>query len=119
MNEGALGKKFRDGEVIVRQGDVGDCMYIIQQGSVGVFHVQDGREIQLTQLGVGDFFGEMAIVERELRSADVRAVGDVRVLTIDKRTFLSRVHDDPSLAYRIMQKLSGRIRELNKAVSHS
>jgi CRP-like cAMP-binding protein len=55
----------------------------------------------------------MALFERMPRSATVRALGEVRVLTIDKKTFLRQVHEDPSLAFRILQKMSYRIRELD------
>ncbi|MBI3950947.1 MAG: cyclic nucleotide-binding domain-containing protein [Acidobacteria bacterium] len=113
MEASALGKIYRDGEIIVRQGEIGDCMYVIQAGQVEVLRENEGKEVRLAVLGEGDFFGEMAIVEREARSATVRALGEVRVLTVDKKTFLRRVHEDPSLAYRIMQKMSKRIRELN------
>lgn len=64
-------------------------------------------------LGEGDVFGEMALFERQPRSAAVRALGDVRALTVDKKTFLRQVHEDPSLAFRILQKMSRRIRELD------
>ncbi|MBI2863332.1 MAG: cyclic nucleotide-binding domain-containing protein [Chloroflexi bacterium] len=91
---------------------MGDCMYVIQEGQAEVVREAEGREISLRMLGKGDLFGEMAVVNREVRSASVRAVGDARVLTIDKKTFLRRVHEDPSLAYRILQTLSQRVREL-------
>jgi CRP-like cAMP-binding protein len=113
METGALGKVYRDGEVIVRQGESGDCMYVIQSGRAEVFQVKGGREIRLAVLGKEDVFGEMAIFEKETRSATVRALGDVRVLTIDKKTFLRRIHEDPSLAFRILQKMSHRIREMD------
>lgn len=87
-------------------------MYVIQEGQAEVVREAEGREISLRMLGKGDLFGEMAVVNREVRSASVRAVGDARVLTIDKKTFLRRVHEDPSLAYRILQTLSQRVREL-------
>ena len=110
---GALGKVYQDGEVIVSQGEVGDCMYVIQEGQVEVLLEKDGKVTRVAVLGGGDFFGEMSLIEREVRSATVRALGAVRVLTVDKGTFLHRIHDDPSLAYRIMQKMSHRIRELD------
>jgi CRP-like cAMP-binding protein len=113
METGALGKVYRDGEVIVRQGESGDCMYVIQSGRAEVFQVKGGREIRLAVLGKEDVFGEMAIFEKETRSATVRALGDARVLTIDKKTFLRRIHEDPSLAFRILQKMSHRIREMD------
>ncbi len=113
MVTGGLGKVYRDGEEIVRQGETGDCMYIIQAGQAEAVQKKEGKEVRLAVLGEGDVFGEMALFERMPRSATVRALGDVRVLTIDKKTFLRQVHEDPSLAFRILQKMSYRIRELD------
>ena len=116
METGALGKVYRDGEVIVRQGEAGDCMYVIQAGQAEVLQEKDNQEVRLAVLGEGDVFGEMALFEREARSATVRALGDLRVFTVDKRTFLRRIHQDPSLAFRILQKMSYRIRELSAEI---
>ncbi len=117
MTEGALGRVYQDGEVIIYQGEVGNCMYIIQEGQVEVFVEKEGQEIRLELLGEGEIVGEMAIFENEVRSATVRASGQARLLTVDKRNFLRRVHEDPSLAYRIVQSMSHRIREMNKEVA--
>jgi hypothetical protein len=114
MGMGELGKVYGPGEIIFRQGEVGDCMYVIQSGKVEVIQESEGRELRLAELGEGDFFGEMALIEKEVRSATVRPMGEVRVITVDKRLFLRKIHDDPSLAFRIMQRMSRRIRDLNK-----
>jgi CRP-like cAMP-binding protein len=114
---GALGKVYQDGEAILCQGEVGDCMYVIQEGQVEVVREEGGKQTRLMVLDTGEFFGEMAIVEREVRMATVRALGQARVLTIDKKNFLRRIHEDPSLAYRIVQTMSGRIRELSTEVA--
>jgi CRP-like cAMP-binding protein len=111
---GALGKNYNDGDIIVRQGETGDCMFEIQEGSVEVIGQKQGQDVRLAELGKGDFFGEMAIFEREVRSATVRALGNVRALTIDKKTLLRRISEDPTLAFRILEKLSRRIREMDK-----
>ena len=116
METGALGKMYRDGEAIVCQGEVGDCMYVIQAGQAEVLQEKENQEVRLAVLGEGDVFGEMALFEREARSATVRALGDLRVFTVDKRTFLRRIHQDPSLAFRILQKMSYRIRELDAEI---
>ncbi len=92
---------------------MGDRMYIIQSGRVRVTRVIDDQEIQLAELREGDFFGEMAIIDREVRSATVSATGEVRLLSIDKKNFLRRIHEDPSLAYRVLQRMSQKIRELD------
>ncbi|MGE5188610.1 MAG: cyclic nucleotide-binding domain-containing protein [Gemmatimonadota bacterium] len=110
---GELGKIYRSGEVVVRQGDTGDCMYFIQAGKVEVVKESEGREVRLAVLGDGEFFGEMALFERHVRSATVRPLGEVRALSVDKKMFLRKIHDDPSLAFRVMQKMSQRIRDLN------
>jgi hypothetical protein len=111
-----LGKVYGPGEVIVRKGEIGECMYVIQSGKAEVVSETDGREFRLAELGEGDFFGEMALFEKEVRSATVRPLGEVRVLTVDKRLFLRKIHDDPSLAFRIMQRMSSRIRDLNNEI---
>ena len=119
MTTEALGKIYHDGDVIVRQGEMGDCMFIIQDGAAEVLQRKEDKEYCLAVLSEGDCFGEMALFEKEVRSATVRARGDVRVLTVDKRLFLRRVHEDPSLAFNILQKMSHRIRELNAALNKS
>ena len=111
-----LGKEYKDGEIIIRQGESGDCMYEILEGSVEVMHDKDGQQVRLAVLGKGEFFGEMAIFEREIRSATVKAIGNTRTLTVDKRPLLRRITEDPSLAFRLLEKMSYRIRELNKKV---
>jgi CRP-like cAMP-binding protein len=113
MSAGDLGKVYPDGEMIIRQGEVGDCMYVVQSGKVEVFKVQGDSEMHLGTMGEGDFFGEMALLDRDVRSASIRAVGEARVLKVDKRTFLSQVHADPTIALRIIQKMSQRIRQLH------
>ncbi|MGB7291477.1 MAG: cyclic nucleotide-binding domain-containing protein [Thermodesulfobacteriota bacterium] len=113
METGALGKLYHDGEAIVREGETGDCMYVVQAGQVKVLQGKENKEVRLAVLNEGDFFGEMAIFEREVRSATVRAIGEVRVLTVEKKNFLRRIQEDPSLAYHIVKTMSHRIRDLN------
>lgn len=117
MSTGALGKIFHDGEVIIRQGDVGDCMYVIQEGKVEVILETEDREVLLNVHGEGQFIGEMAIFDRDVRSATIRALGETRVLTVDKKNFMRRVHDDPALAFRLVETMSSRIRELVSLVA--
>lgn len=116
MSRGLLGKVYGDGEVIIRQGESGDSMYEIQDGQVEVIQEKEGKEVRLAVLDKGDFFGEMAIFDREVRSATVRAMGEVRALTIDKRTFLRRITEDSSIAFRIVERMSRRIRKLDAEI---
>jgi CRP-like cAMP-binding protein len=113
METGALGKEYSDGDVIIRQGELGDCMYVIQEGQVEVNVELDDNSVRVAIRNPGDFFGEMAIFEREVRMATVRALGRARVLTIDKKNLLHRIQENPSLAFHLVQSLSARIRELS------
>jgi CRP-like cAMP-binding protein len=117
MEPGRLGRLYKDTEIIIRQGEPGDCMYVVQEGMVEIVNETGRGEVYLAFRGEGEFFGEMAIFEREARSATVRALGEAWVLTIDKKNFLRRIHEDPSLAFRLMQTMSARIRELSAEVS--
>jgi CRP/FNR family transcriptional regulator, cyclic AMP receptor protein len=116
MDTSGLGKIYQNGETIIRQGDNGDCMFVIQEGRVSVVKELDSGEVELAVRGPGEFFGEMALFEHETRMATVRAIEKTRILTIDKKSFLRRVHEDPSLAYHLVQALSARIRQLSEEV---
>jgi CRP-like cAMP-binding protein len=116
---GALGKVYQDGEIIIRQGCTGESMYVVQGGKVEVVQRSDnGEEQHLAFLDAGDFFGEMSVFEKEVRSATVRACGEARVLKIDKRTLLRRIREDPLLAVNLLKTMSHRIRELNSEIAH-
>ena len=114
---GELGKIFTNGEVIVQQGDIGEEMYVVQSGKVEVVLESGDNEERVAVLGPKDFFGEMALFDKEVRSATIRALGETRVLTIDKRTLLKRISEDPLLAFRMLKSMSSRVRELNQQVS--
>lgn len=117
ISRGDLGKIYDDGEAITHQGELGDCMYVIQQGEVEVTIRSGDEEIVLSVLEAGDVFGEMSLFTKRERSATVRAKGKARVMTIDKRGFMKRVHQDPSLAFRILKKMSERVQRLDDEVS--
>jgi len=117
MSNGALGRVYEDGEILVRQGDVGDTMYVIQEGAVEIVIERDGRETVLAHAGAGEMVGEMAIFLREVRSATVRAKGRARALTVDKKNFLRRINEDPSIAFRLVETMSRRVRDLSDALA--
>ena len=116
MRLGALGRVFEDGEIIAAEGSKGVCMYVLHQGTVEVVRQSHGGEAVVTTLGPGDVFGEMSLFTGQTRSATVRAKGRARVLTIDKRGFFRRIHEDPSLGFRILKKLSERVQKLTDEV---
>ena len=113
---GALGRTYQDGEVVVQQGDEGDCLFVVQEGQLEVVRQEEGKETVLRVVAKDELVGEMAVFERQRRSATVRARGQARVLTLDKKNFLRRVNEDPSLAFRIVETMSRRVRELSSQV---
>ena len=75
MGTGALGTVYPNGAVIVREGEPGNCMYVVQAGKVEVVRGEGDHERRLDVISEGSFFGEMALFETEMRSATVRATG--------------------------------------------
>jgi CRP-like cAMP-binding protein len=114
MTSHSLGRKYNDGEIIIKQGTEGDCLYVIQEGKVGVYDESGGGETKVAELGVKEFFGEMGLFEKDVRSATVKALGEAKILTIDKRNFYSTIQKDPSLAFRLLESMSRRLRKTTR-----
>ena len=111
-----LGSDYKKGDVIIKQGTIGDCLYIIQQGSVEVIIESEEGDKKVAVLTEKDFFGEMGLFGKDVRSCTVRAIDDVKVLTIDKRNFYKTIQNDPSLAFNLLEKMSKRLKDTNKLV---
>jgi CRP-like cAMP-binding protein len=113
MDSGALGRIFEDGEIIIRQGEESDFMYVVQEGEVDIFIEVDGEERHIAVRQAGEFLGEMSIFDHETHSATVRAQGPARLLTVDRQNFVTRIHQDPTIAFRLVETMSHRIRDLS------
>ncbi len=116
MRNKKLGQHYRDGELIIKQGTRGNCLYVVQEGLVEVIKETVTGDVKVAELGETEFFGEMGLFEEDVRSCTVRAKGDAKILTIDKRNFYKSIHQDSSLAYRLLEKMSSRLREANKMI---
>lgn len=101
---------FPADQLIAKQGEPGEVMYIIVAGEVRV--VVDGREIARRQRG--DIVGEMALLSQEPRHADLIAAGEVRVLSLDQPSFESLLRDRPDVSLAVMRVLCARLREANR-----
>jgi len=113
----SLGRCYADGEVLIKQGEVGDRMFVIQRGKVRVVRETGDGDSFLREAGEGELLGEMSIFDKEVRSATVRAVGPVQAITVDKNNFLRRVHEDPTLAFQLVRVMSRRVRELSEKLA--
>lgn len=114
--ESSLGKDYKDGSIIFEENSVGKEMYIIISGKVKITKERNATETILATLEEGEFFGEMSLFDNSPRSATVKAVGDVRLLEINQKNFLKKISKDPSLAFRILEKMSQRIRIADEKV---
>ena len=99
-----------DGQYIVREGDVGTDMYVIQSGEIAISKQTDDGERTLAILRRGEFFGEMSILESLPREASARAVGETRLLIIGQGGLLFRLRRDPTFALEMLHQLSKRLR---------
>ena len=106
-------RKFAGSEPIVYLGDNGTEFYIVQHGKVGVSHLDEsGKEVTLAELGPGNFFGEISLLDGGPRTATVRALGDVSLLSLERGTFVQFLLQHPSAAVHILTTLGARQREL-------
>jgi CRP/FNR family cyclic AMP-dependent transcriptional regulator len=104
---------FDDGDVIVREGERGREMYVIQSGSVEVTKLVDGQRVPLATLQRGAFFGEMSLLESLPRYATVRAKGKTTLIVLEPGSLLGLIRRDPTFAFEMLQQMSGRIRQLD------
>jgi len=105
-------KRFASGAPLVRVGEPASVFYVIIDGEVRV--EVPGRPVVLR---TGDFFGEMALIDGEPRSATVVAVGEVYVLMLPRAKFLKALEAEPKIALAIMATLTGRLRALQTATA--
>ncbi|MCK5336814.1 MAG: cyclic nucleotide-binding domain-containing protein [Gammaproteobacteria bacterium] len=103
---------YGDGELVFSEGDKVDAFYIIENGEISIFVDKCGKDEPICILSSGDFFGEMAIFNKDRRAASAMAVKQTVVLSIDKDRFLSFVKSHPVLAEKINSILSKRNEEL-------
>lgn len=113
-----FGKTLEAGELVCKEGDPGDTMYIIQQGKVKITKHIGGKEHILAVLGKGEFFGEMALVTRIKRTATVITLSTVEVLEFDRRGFIDLIKKNAQIALNIIDKLCRRLHNANLKLQH-
>ena len=104
--------RFRPGQVIIREGEMGDLFYVITEGHAEVLiRDADGAELILHEVGPGDFFGELSMLTNEPRSARIRAVDSVSTLALERDDFFEFFRTHPHAAIDVMVELGGRLRD--------
>ncbi len=104
--------KFKAGQVIIREGELGNLFYVITEGNVEIT-VRDagGADLVLHKAGPGDFFGELSMLTNEPRSARVRAIEDLTTLVLERDDFFDFLRTHTHAAIDVMVELGGRLRE--------
>jgi signal transduction histidine kinase len=112
-------KRFPGGSQIFREGDRGDGLYIIKDGSVQIAHMvgEEARHV-FSQLGPGEIFGEMAVIEDRPRSATAVALTDTQLYFIAREKMRTLLQHSPSLAFNFLRGISHRLREFNQRHLH-
>jgi CRP-like cAMP-binding protein len=111
-------RKYSPGAVICREGEEGEEMYIIQTGKVRVSKRFGGRTNVISVLEKGDFFGEMAIVNRIQRTATVTAIDDVELLVFDREGLQNMIARNTRIALTIIDKLCRRLQNAHLKIQH-
>src|SRR5215471_1047166 len=105
---------------LFRAGEEGDAMYLIERGKVRIcVQATDGREMILTELGRGDFFGEMALLDGQQRSANAVIAEDARLAVLSREHFLSFMRSSPDVALKMLTALANRLRQTDELLRHS
>lgn len=110
-------RSFPKGSVIVFEDDPGDALYLVARGQVKVVLIgEDGREVILSVLGEGNFFGEMSLIDEKPRSATVIAMVDSIVLVLRREDFQARLRTSPEIAIALLRELSRRLRRADEKI---
>ena len=108
-------RSYAPTEAILREGDAGDELFLVEQGEVAILLKNGSEEIEVARLHAGQFFGEMSLLTGERRTATVRAITECRLLVVGKSAFQDTLRDTPGLAERISAILATRQQELGSA----
>ena len=110
---------YNRSSVVFSNGDPGDAMYLIDLGKVRMSITDaDGHMAILAELGPGDFFGEMAVLDGHGRSADATVIEDARLAKLTREDFLSFIDSDPRITLEMLTALTRRLRRTDDLLRH-
>ncbi|MGQ0765680.1 MAG: Crp/Fnr family transcriptional regulator [Gemmatimonadota bacterium] len=110
-------KNYPKGSVIVFEDDPGDSLFIVRDGRVKVVLIgEDGREVILGVMGVGEHFGELSLIDDQPRSAHVIAMEETNLLVLRRDDFRRRVESNPAVAWSLLSELARRLRRADAKI---
>jgi len=108
---------YQSGEEIVKEGEFGDSMYVIKEGRVSITkNVAGGKSVALAQLAAGDCFGDMSVVDAEVRSANVIAERQCTLLRIKRDDLIDAINECPQIAFELLKVFVMRLRKANTVI---
>jgi uncharacterized membrane protein len=112
-------RSYKNNEIIFKQGDIGDTMYIVARGCVNISVLDQASEsISLKDLIRGEYFGELALIDDKPRSASAIATTDTDLLELTREMLSNYIHAEPRVAMIILRTMAGRLRDTNLLLSH-
>ena len=117
LAQGARLRSFPSGTIVVSEGDDTHGLFVVQRGALRCFLMdENGREITLSLLGPGEYFGELALLDEAPRSASVIATERSEVLQIPRTVFLALLDESPACMHVLLRNLVARVRSLTDNV---
>jgi len=109
---GSTKRTFKNGDILIRAGERGDCAYVVESGNVEILLEREGQLIQIGTRGPGSIIGEMAMIDDKTRTATVRALEDCTVMEISRDDFSRRVESADPVLKMVMHVIMTRYRDL-------
>jgi CRP/FNR family transcriptional regulator, cyclic AMP receptor protein len=113
-----FGRRYSPGEYIFKEGDLGEEMFIIHSGTIKITKRTDEGEKVLVQLSSGDFFGEMAVIDKGPRSASAVAVDDAVCIVLNEELFEQQMQRNAKIVKKILTNMSSRLRAMNEQLQN-
>jgi len=112
-------RSYPANSVLITEGDQTDSMYVITEGEVKVYcNDGSGKEVILNILGPGEYFGEIALVDDQPRSASVMTLTPTRVTMITKTNFKKWLDENPDMSFNLIRALTKQVRALTDSVKN-
>ena len=113
----AVKQLYKKDNMVLIEEEIGSTMFVIVSGRVKISRISDeGREVILSILVDGDFFGEMAILDGQTRSANAVTLEDTELLIIRRENFLEMLHKYPQVAINLLKELAHRLRRSDSQI---
>jgi CRP-like cAMP-binding protein len=117
LHQATVRKRYEKDTVLVEENDMGETLYMIITGRVKVTNIgPDGKEVILSVLGPGEFFGEMSLLDREPRSANVVTMVKTEMMLLRRQEFLNLLEGNKEILSKLLSTISGRLRHANQQI---